>query len=282
MNDLFGAVWVYHMVTVFFTFLTLYLAIHRSYHLPQTRIIMSLNRYTKLVVNFGLQSRKFSAVATMASCQAIRPQTPTGFQMHLLRSFHATTISLAKPKKGGNSKATDDGEGVPLPDVKQADARMEQQLSTLSAELAKFKIGKASTETFNNIQVEGFGTVVSAGQITLKSASKVEIAVYDPSMVKAVRDAIKDSGLGVNPQVEGNLVLVNIPKPSKESRDSMVKAASKVAEQVTVMHRTIYFLSTQLALIAAECYRHNTVEAECASGSQGVDGRAEEVQRQCL
>ncbi len=136
---------------------------------------------------------------------------------------------MAKPKKGGKDE---DGPVVPLPDVKTIDSKMDNGIHWLTSELDKIKVGRANLETFNTIAVESYGTLADAGQITMKGPSKVSIAVYDPSMVKAVTDALKGSGLGVNPTVEGNEVLVNVPKPSKEARDLMIKAASKLAEKV--------------------------------------------------
>jgi hypothetical protein len=156
------------------------------------------------------------------------------------RSYHVSTASFAKAKKGG--KSDDDGPVVPLPDLKTADGQMENHIFALSTELLKLKVGRANVDTFNDIFVESYGTVAAAGQVTLKGPTKVSIAVYDPTAVKSVADAIKASGLGVNPTIEGNNVIVNIPKPSKEARDLMIKAASKLSDKVFIHFSNIQFL----------------------------------------
>jgi hypothetical protein len=186
------------------------------------------------------------------------------------RSYHVSTISFAKAKKGG--KSDDDGPVVPLPDIKAADGQMENHIFTLSTELLKLKVGRANADTFNDIPVEAYGTVSAAGQVTLKGPTKVSIAVYDPTAVKAVADAIKASGLGVNPTVEGNNVIVNIPKPSKEARDLMVKAASKLSDKVPMC----------LFIIFITIIINNIEQARYPTDKKGDDGFVEEVQGESL
>jgi ribosome recycling factor len=54
--------------------------------------------------------------------------------------------------------------------------------------------------------------------------------------VKSVANAIQECGLALNPVIENNLVSVFIPKPSKESREVLVKTASRMAEKVSFIH----------------------------------------------
>ena len=90
-----------------------------------------------------------------------------------------------------------------------------------------------STCRFHNIPVESYGVISNIAQVTLKSASKVSITVYDPDAVKKVADAIRTSSdLNLNPIIDGSTMEVNIPKPSKETREATVKSMHKVAEKV--------------------------------------------------
>ncbi len=184
----------------------------------------------RLVLNSSFFSGSFARLIVCNASKTISPVMRVS-SVNSIKGFHTSSVVFAKAKKGGSSK-NDDGEGVPMPELKPIDSKMDQMVAACSAELTKFRVGRATTETFNDIVVESYGTVASTGQITLKGPTKVSIAVYDPSMVKNVCDAIKSSGLGVNPSIEGNTIIVNMPKPSKEARDMMIKAASKVAEQV--------------------------------------------------
>lgn len=155
-----------------------------------------------------------------------------------VRLFHISQISLAKAKKGGSKKGgddSDDGVEVKLPDLVSIKKNMEGVIDRFGKELVKLKVGKASADMFSDIQVGSYGSVASAGQVTVKSATTISIAVYDPSMVKTVADAVRDCGMGFTPTIENSTVSVFVAKPSKESRDTLVKAAGKIAEKVRLV-----------------------------------------------
>lgn len=100
---------------------------------------------------------------------------------------------------------------------------------------------------FHSIPVESYGTISNIAQVTLKSASKVSITVFDPEAVKKVADAIRaSSDLNLNPIIDGSTMEVNIPKPSKETREATVKSMHKVAEKVglfsTLLFSNMYLL----------------------------------------
>lgn len=150
------------------------------------------------------------------------------------RSFHTTRFVEAKAaKKGGSKKGGDDDDsGAKLPEISVTKKSMDMVVDRFSVDVSKLKVGKASADVFRDIQVGSYGSVSSAGQVTVKNASTVTIAVYEPSMIKTVADAIRDSGLGFSPTIENSVVSVFIPKPSKESRDALVKSASQLGEKV--------------------------------------------------
>lgn len=154
------------------------------------------------------------------------------------RAYHSTALVMAKAKKSGGGKKGGDEEEVEatLPDLSHTRKKMEMVVDRFSQEMAKVKVGRASVDMFSDIQVGSYGSVSSAGQVTVKTASSINIAVYDPSMVKTVADAIKDCGMGFSPTVENSNITVFVPKPSKESRDVLIKAASRSAEKVRYLH----------------------------------------------
>jgi len=161
-----------------------------------------------------------------------------------VRSFHTTSITSAKAaKKGGSKKGGDDDDGAALPEISVTKKSMDMVVDRFSVEVGKLKVGKASADVFRDIQVGSYGSVSSAGQVTVKNASTVTIAVYEPSMVKTVADAIKDCGLGFSPTIENSVVSVFIPKPSKESRDALIKSASQLGEKVHFTPEPFYHVA---------------------------------------
>jgi hypothetical protein len=148
------------------------------------------------------------------------------------RLYHSSTISLGPKNKKSNNNDNNTGSTITLPDVKDIKLKMEIYIDKYSKELSTLKIGIVSIDIFNNINVSSYGTVSNLGQVTIKSATNININVFDPSTTKLICDAIKDAGLGLNPTIEGSNITVFIPKPSKDSRELMKKSASKMAEKV--------------------------------------------------
>jgi ribosome recycling factor len=154
--------------------------------------------------------------------------------------YHTSAVAMAKPKKGGGSKKGGSGggdnddasDGPALPELSSVKASMEITIDRFTVDLSKIKVGKISTDLFNDIKVPSYGPVSSAGQVVVKSPTMLTVAVYDPSAVKLVAEAIQDCGQGYNPVIENNVVSVFIPKPSKESRELVIKNASKLGEKV--------------------------------------------------
>jgi ribosome recycling factor len=145
------------------------------------------------------------------------------------RNYHNSSFQC-KPKKSTNTTVSVD---VSIPNLKEAESSVDLVIDKFVTEIAKIRGGGGtSVELFGSIAVESYGTVANAGQVTLKSSSTVSIAVYDPSMVKIVAEAVRKNEMNLNVAVEGNIINIAVPKPSKESRDAMSKTVGKLAEKV--------------------------------------------------
>ena len=200
----------------------------------------------KLFGAFSARSAIGNATMTMMVCKSTnKTYLPMMSQLwHLngaliARSYHTSHMVMSKNKKGGNQKGKgNDDEAAPavkMPELKNYEKTMDGTINWMTNEFAKLKVGRVSVDMFSNLPVESYGTVGKAGQVTLKSNTKLVVSVYDPTMAKPVADAIKDCGLNLNPTIEGSNVMATIPRPSKESRDLMVKAATKLAEKVMTL-----------------------------------------------
>jgi ribosome recycling factor len=120
--------------------------------------------------------------------------------------------------------------------------RMERVLGGLQKELDQLRGGRPSAAMFDHINVEAYGqhvTMASIAQAAMKGANQVVLTTYDPALAPAVAVAIRDSGMSLNPQVEKSQVVVNIPKPSQESREEVAKIAAKQTEKAKIHIRGI-------------------------------------------
>src|SRR3546814_4727321 len=84
----------------------------------------------------------------------------------------------------------------------------------------------------SDLHVDAYGSMMPLNQVASISVPEprmISVQVWDRSMSKAVERAIRDSGLGLNPQSDGQLIRVPLPDLSQERRAELVKVASKYA-----------------------------------------------------
>ena len=77
------------------------------------------------------------------------------------------------------------------------------------------------------------------GNISVQDASTITIQIWDSSLIKSIESSIIDSNLGINPQTDGALIRLPIPKLSEERRKDIIKIASEFAENAKVSIRNI-------------------------------------------
>ncbi len=120
--------------------------------------------------------------------------------------------------------------------------RMDGALDALRKEFAGLRTGRASTGMLDPVQVEAYGNFMPLNQVGTVSVPEprlLTVQVWDKGMVKAVEKAIRESGLGLNPQPDGQLIRVPIPELSQERRTELVKVAGKYAEHARVAVRNV-------------------------------------------
>lgn len=129
-----------------------------------------------------------------------------------------------------------------VPDVSDLKRRMDGALDALKKELSGLRTGRASTNLLEPVTVEAYGSRVHLKEVANVSVPEprlLSVQVWDRTMIKAVEKAIRDSGLGLNPQTEGQTIRVPIPDLSQERRQELVKVAHKYAEQARVAVRNV-------------------------------------------
>lgn len=135
---------------------------------------------------------------------------------------------------------------APPPDLKTLKAdlirRMDGAMETLKKEFTGLRTGRASPSLLEPIRIEAYGSnqpLSQLGTVSVGGPSMLSVQVWDRSVVKAVEIGIRDSGLGLNPQSEGQTIRVNLPPLTEQRRNELAKTAAKYAEGAKVAVRGV-------------------------------------------
>jgi ribosome recycling factor len=119
---------------------------------------------------------------------------------------------------------------------------MKGAVATLKHEFAGLRTGRANPAILEPVMVEAYGNPMPLNQVGTISAPEprlLTVQVWDKGLAKAVDKAIRDGGLGLNPQLDGQLVRIPIPQLNEERRRELAKLAAKYAEQARVAVRNV-------------------------------------------
>lgn len=127
-------------------------------------------------------------------------------------------------------------------DIKDLRKRMDGALASLKSEFSGLRTGRASAHLVEPIEVEAYGSrmpINQVGTVAVPEARMISVNVWDKGLVGAVEKAIRESGIGLNPVVDGQNVRIPIPPLTEERRKELVKIAAKYAEQAKVAIRNV-------------------------------------------
>ena len=128
------------------------------------------------------------------------------------------------------------------PDLADIERRMKGAVEALKRELAGLRAGRASAALLEPVMVDAYGSkmpITQVGTIGVPDPRMLTVQVWDQGLAGVVEKAIRDAGLGLNPQSDGSLVRVPIPQLTEERRVEMTKVANKYAEQARVAVRNV-------------------------------------------
>jgi len=155
-------------------------------------------------------------------------------------------VLAPKPKKGAAVDETftpDSGtDAVTGVDPAHLKPLLNKSIDYAKREFAKLRGGTATPQMLDHVMIEAYGErqpLTALAQVSLKNPQLFVVSPFDTAVATAISNAIRDAGLNLNPAVEGNVIRVPVPKPSKESRDANLKLVSKVAESAKVNIRRI-------------------------------------------
>lgn len=127
-------------------------------------------------------------------------------------------------------------------DIDDLERRMEGAIGALRTEFASLRTGRASAAMLDPITVEAYGQrtpLNQVGTVNVPEPRMVTVNVWDKSMVGAVEKAIRESGLGINPQLNGTIIMLPIPELNEERRRDLTRVAAQYAEHARVAVRNV-------------------------------------------
>ena len=122
------------------------------------------------------------------------------------------------------------------------DNKMYSAVTHFEKELNTLRTSRANPSMLDNIYVDAYGAKTplnQLGNISVQDASTITIQIWDSSLIKQIENSITESNLGINPQTDGQIIRLPIPKLSEERRKEIIKIASEFAENSKVTVRNI-------------------------------------------
>ena len=134
--------------------------------------------------------------------------------------------------------------------INDLNQKMSNAFKHLEKEFNTIRTSRANPSMLDNVFADAYGSKTplnQLGNISTPDPSTITIQVWDTSLLKNIENSILDSGLGINPQIDGQIIRLPIPKLSEERREELTKLAAKYAENSKVVIRNLRrdFLDSQ-------------------------------------
>ena len=127
-------------------------------------------------------------------------------------------------------------------DTDDLERRMKGAMEALRHEFASLRTGRASASMVEPIMVDAYGSptpINQVGTVNVPEPRMVTINIWDKALVGKAEKAIRESGLGINPQLNGTIIMLPIPELNEERRRSLTKVAAQYAENARVAIRNV-------------------------------------------
>ena len=127
-------------------------------------------------------------------------------------------------------------------DTDDLQRRMDGAMANLKTEFASLRTGRASGSMLEPVMVDAYGSMTpinQVGTVNVPEPRMVTINVWDKGLVQKVEKAIRESGLGINPQLNGTIIMLPIPELNEERRRELTKVAAQYTESARVSVRNV-------------------------------------------
>ena len=121
-------------------------------------------------------------------------------------------------------------------------SKMDKSIQSLKKDIATLRTGRASTNMLDMIKVDVYGQLMPIDQIATVSvpeARLISIQVWDKANTALIESAIQKSDLGINPQIDGQIIRLRIPDLTEERRKDLIKVLKNIGEKGKIAIRNI-------------------------------------------
>ena len=129
--------------------------------------------------------------------------------------------------------------GLDLSDIKR---RMNGAMDNLKSEFKGLRTGRASVNLLDPVMVDAYGAqmpITQVGTVSTPEARMITVNVWDKGLVASVEKAIRNSGIGPNPIVDGDTLRLPIPELNEERRKELTKLAKNYSEHAKIAVRNV-------------------------------------------
>ncbi len=125
---------------------------------------------------------------------------------------------------------------------KNYSSKMDKSIQSLKKDISTLRTGRANTNMLNAIKIDVYGQLMPIDQlstISVPEARLISVQVWDKSNVGLIESTIQKSELGINPQVDGQVIRLRIPDLTEERRKDLIKVLKNMGEKGKVAIRNI-------------------------------------------
>ena len=126
--------------------------------------------------------------------------------------------------------------------LNDAHDRMEMAADYLEEELARIRAGRANAAILDAVRVNSYGSKVPLNQVAtvaVPDARTITIRPWDKKAIRDIEKGIMDSDVGITPENNGEMIRLNLPQPTGERRQELVKQCNKIGEKAKVEVRNV-------------------------------------------